>query len=73
VVWEDDRAGRFNVVYAGSADGGSTWTDDVQLNETSYGARPRLLADGAGLHLLWCLRRPGRGRPTESLRAQPVR
>ncbi len=54
VVFEDDRAGHFNVSYVRTDDNGRSWTPAVQLNQTYYGARPQLLADDEGLQLLWC-------------------
>jgi hypothetical protein len=54
VAWEDDRNEHFNVMYSRSTDGGATWSDDVRLNDTFYGARVKLLADETGLHAVWC-------------------
>ena len=54
VAWEDDRAEHLNIMYSQSTDGGATWSSDVQLNDTYYGARVRLLADEEGLHAVWC-------------------
>jgi hypothetical protein len=54
VAWEDDRSGYFNVMYSRSIDGGETWSANVQLNDTFYGARVKLLADEEGLHTVWC-------------------
>jgi len=54
VAWEDDRAEHFNIMYSRSTDGGATWSSDVQLNDTWYGARVKLLADEEGLHAVWC-------------------
>lgn len=54
VAWEDDRSDHFNVLYSRSTDGGSTWSDDVQLNDTYYGARVKLLSDAEGVHAVWC-------------------
>ena len=54
VGWEDDRTEHFNVMYSRSTDGGATWSSNVQLNNTSYGARVKLLADEEGLHAVWC-------------------
>ena len=54
VAWEDDRAGDFNVMYSQSLDNGVTWSTDVQMNQTYYGARTKLLADHEGVHLAWC-------------------
>lgn len=54
VTWDDDRTDYYNVMYSQSADGGLTWSADVQLNDTYYGARSRLLADEDGLHVVWC-------------------
>jgi len=54
VAWEDDRTEHFNIMYSRSTDGGATWSADVQLNDTYYGARVKLLADEEGLHTVWC-------------------
>jgi len=54
VAWEDDREDYFNIWYSRSTDGGITWSDDVRVNDTYYGARNKLLADEEGLHIVWC-------------------
>ncbi|MGD8453386.1 MAG: exo-alpha-sialidase [Phycisphaerae bacterium] len=54
VAWEDDRSNYFNIVYSRSTDDGATWSSDLQLNDTFYGARPKLLTDEEGLHAVWC-------------------
>ncbi len=54
VSWEDDREGHFNIMYSRSTDGGLTFSPDVRMNDTYYGARTKLLADEEGLHLVWC-------------------
>lgn len=54
VAWEDDRQNNFNIMYSSSIDGGQTWSPDVPLNMTYYGARVQLLADEEGLHAVWC-------------------
>jgi len=64
VTWEDDRTEHFNVVYSRSTDGGLTWSDDEQVNDTYYGARPKLLADEEGLHIVWCQYHGDHGWPS---------
>ena len=54
VVWEDNREADYNIMYSRSTDGGQTWSSDVRLNDTFYGARAQLLDDEEGLHVLWC-------------------
>ena len=53
VAWEDNREGYYNIMYAHSDDGGATWSGDVRINDTFYGARAQLLADEEGMHVLW--------------------
>jgi hypothetical protein len=64
VAWEDDRDDHFNVMYSRSTDGGATWSPDVQLNDTFYGARVKLLADEEGLHAVWCQYHGDNGWPS---------
>ena len=54
VAWEDDRSGSFNVMYTRSTDDGITWSKDLQINDTYYGARVKLLTDSEGVHITWC-------------------
>ncbi len=64
VAWEDDRTGYYNIMYTRSTDGGQTWSDDVRLNDTFYGARVKLLTDEEGLHAVWCQYHGDDGWPT---------
>lgn len=54
IAWEDDREDTFNIMYTRSTDNGATWSSDVRLNDTFYGARVKLHADADGLHAAWC-------------------
>ncbi len=54
VAWEDDRDNYFNIFYTKSIDGGKTFIDEQQINDTFYGARAKLLLQDDGLHILWC-------------------
>ena len=54
VSWEDTRSDHLNIMYSRSTDGGLTWSTNLQLNDTFYGARVKLLADEDGLHAVWC-------------------
>jgi len=64
VVWEDDRTGYFEIMYSRSTDGGLSWSRDVRVNWTRYGARAKLLTDEEGLHLVWCQYHGDNGWPT---------
>jgi hypothetical protein len=64
VSWEDDRTNHFNIFYSRSTDGGLTWSNDVRLNDTYYGARPKLHAGEEGLDIVWCQYHGNNGWPS---------
>jgi hypothetical protein len=53
-VWTDNRDGNFEIYYAGSKDGGTSWGPETRLtNNSSVSAYPFVSSSGNAIHMLW--------------------
>ncbi len=60
VVWEDDRTGSRVVYFRGSADGGTTFSDEAAVsNSVGSADRPRMAVAGARVYVVWHDNRDG--------------
>lgn len=60
VVWEDSRAGNYEIYYKRSTDAGISWDADKRLTQdTSYSEYPCIAVSGESVHVVWPDKRTG--------------
>jgi len=62
VVWNDERTGERHIYFAKSTDGGSTWSENIRVDDGSPGGKacPRIAVDSvANLYVVWADPRNG--------------
>ena len=61
VVWSDDTAGNFDILYRRSLDGGFTFPNVIKnlSGNTAQSARPSIAASGNNVHVVWDDNTPG--------------
>ncbi|MEI6749029.1 MAG: exo-alpha-sialidase [Bacteroidota bacterium] len=52
-VWDDERAGNYEIYYKRSTDAGLTWGEDTRLTVSQYSYDPCITIKGSMVHVVW--------------------